>query len=149
MEEMQYVFSFTFFHCRSLTPCIGGRQVFLILSPPLQNFHVVLATKRCLLCFLSLALDLCHPFSVEFRCLATFSLFLCLSHAIYPKFVDMTINLSFILWKTRIQKQFPLSGFVFIDLLTLQLPLFYTTLVAMRFPAKITSSCIWVAIPVD
>ena len=93
--------------------------VFLILSPPLQNFHVVLPTKRCLLCFLSLALDLCHPFSVEFRCPATFSLFLCLSHAIYPKFVDMTINLSFILWKTRIQKQFPLSGIVFIDLLTL------------------------------
>ena len=36
---------------------------FLILSPPLQNFHVVLPTKKCLLCFLSLALDLCRPFS--------------------------------------------------------------------------------------
>ena len=36
---------------------------FLILSPPLQNFHVVLPTKKCLLCFLSLALDLCCPFS--------------------------------------------------------------------------------------
>ena len=29
--------------------------------------------------------------------------------------LDMTINLSLILKKTRIQKQFPLSGFVFID----------------------------------
>ena len=36
---------------------------FLILLPPLQNFHVVLSTKKCLLCFLSLALDLCRPFS--------------------------------------------------------------------------------------
>ena len=44
-----------------------------------------------------------------------FSLFLCLSLALYSKFVDMTINLSLILWKTRIQKQFSLSGFVFID----------------------------------
>ena len=35
---------------------------FLILSPPLQNFHVVLPTKKNLL-FLSLALDLCRPLS--------------------------------------------------------------------------------------
>ena len=36
----------------------------LILSPLLQNFHVVLpTTKKCLLCFLSLPLDLCRPFS--------------------------------------------------------------------------------------
>ena len=40
---------------------------------------------------------------------------LCLSLALYSKFVDMTINLSLILKKTRIQKQFPLSGLVFID----------------------------------
>jgi len=40
---------------------------------------------------------------------------LCLSLALYSKFVDMTINLSLILKKTRIQKHFPLSGFVFID----------------------------------
>ena len=25
MEEMSYVFSFIFFHCRSFSPCIGGR----------------------------------------------------------------------------------------------------------------------------
>ena len=24
MEEMSYAFSFTFFHCRSFCPCIGG-----------------------------------------------------------------------------------------------------------------------------
>ena len=29
MEEMSYVFSFTFFHCRSFSPCICGRLHFL------------------------------------------------------------------------------------------------------------------------
>ena len=68
---------------------------FLILSPPLQNFHVVLPTKKCLLCFLSLALDLCRPFSrwASLAC-RLLSLFLCLSPALYSKFVDMTINLN-------------------------------------------------------
>ena len=48
--------------------------------------------------------------------------------------VDMTINLSLILYTTQIQ-----------------LSLFYETRMAMCFPAKITLSCIWVAIhvPVD
>ena len=36
---------------------------FLILSPLLQNFHVVLPTTKCLQCFFSLSLDLCRPFS--------------------------------------------------------------------------------------
>ena len=78
---------------------------FLILLPPLQNFHVVLPTKKCLLCFLSLALDLCRPFSrwASLAC-RLLSLFLCLSLALYSKFVDMTINLI----------KFPLSVFVFI-----------------------------------
>ena len=72
---------------------------FLILSPPLQNFHVVLPTKKCLLCFLSLALNpACRPFP-RWALLACrpLSLFLCLSLALYSKFVDMTIYLSFIL----------------------------------------------------
>ena len=57
---------------------------FLILSPPLQSFHVVLPTKKCVLCFSS------HWASLTCRLL---SLFLCLSLALYSKFVDMTINL--------------------------------------------------------
>ena len=81
-----------------------------------------------------------------FQFTASFSLFLCLSLALYSKFVDMTINLSLILQKTRIQKQFLLFGFVFIDSLVVSA---LQTRVAMRFPAKITSSCIWVTIPVD
>ena len=49
-------------------------------------------------CFLSLALDLCRPFSgwVSLAC-RLLSLFLCFSPALYSKFVDMKINLSLIL----------------------------------------------------
>ena len=72
--------------------------------------------KKCLLCCLSLNLDLCRPFSrlASLAC-RLFSLFKCLFLALFSKFVDMTINLSLILQTTRIQKQFPLSVFVFID----------------------------------
>ena len=57
-----------------------------------------------------LALALCRSFSgwASLAC-RLLSLFL------YSKFVDMTINLSLILKATRIQEQFPLSVFVFID----------------------------------
>ena len=48
---------------------------FLILPPLLQSFHVVLPTKKCLLCFFS----------------RWASLACCLSLALYSKFVDMTI----------------------------------------------------------
>ena len=89
------------------------------------------SNKKCLLCFLSLALNPCRPFS-RWAC-RPLSLFLCLSLALYSKFVDMTIYLSLILW----------------SLLTLLLSLLYKMPVAMWFPAKITSSCIWVTIPVD
>ena len=66
--------------------------------------------------FLSLALNPCRPFSrwASLAC-RPLSLFLCLSLALYSEFVDITINLSLILYTTRIQKQFPLSVFVFID----------------------------------
>ena len=94
---MLYVFSFTFF---SLP------LIFTLHWWPLA-FHI---------CFFSLALDLCRPFSrwASLAC-RLLSLFLCLSLALYSKFVDMTINLSLLLWTTRIQKQFPLSFFIFID----------------------------------
>ena len=64
----------------------------------------------------SLALDLCRPFS-RWASLAChpLSLFLCFSLALYSKFLDMTINLSLILYKTQIQKKIPLSVFVLID----------------------------------
>ena len=39
MEEMSYVFLFTFFQCRSFSP--WWPLAFLFFSPPLQHFHVV------------------------------------------------------------------------------------------------------------
>ena len=55
------------------------------------------------------------PFFVELRWPAAHFLFFCLSLALYSKFADMTIYLSLIRQTTRIQKQFPLSVFFFID----------------------------------
>ena len=89
MEEMSNVFSFNFFfHCPLIFTLHLWPLAFPILSPPLQNFRVVLPTKKCLLCFLSLALDLCRPFSrwASLAC-RLLSLFLCLSPALYSKFV--------------------------------------------------------------
>ena len=75
VEEMSYVSLFIFFlHCRSFSPWW-----------PLQNFHVVLPTKKCCLSLF---------FSLSFAGLSpTFSFSLSLSFS-YFKFVDMTINLS-------------------------------------------------------
>ena len=134
-QSTSYVCSFTyFFHCLSFLPCIGG---------PYKIFMFVFQQKKVsLVFFISRSRSLAPFFWLSFAGLPP--LFLCLSLALYSKSVDMTIYLSLILQTTRMQKQFPLSS-----LLTLLLSLLYKTLVAMRFPAKITSSCIWVAIPVD
>ena len=85
-------FVFFFFHCRSFSP--WWLLSFLIFSPPLQNFHVVLPTKNG---SLSLVLALCRSFS-RWAALACrlLSLFLCLPLPLYSKFLDMTINLSLI-----------------------------------------------------
>ena len=111
MEEISYMLLFTFFfHCRSFSS--WWSLAFLIFSPPLQ-ISCCSSNKKCLLCFFSLALAL---FVVELRWpVALLSVFSCLSLSLNSKFVDMTINLSLILYKTRIQKHFPLSIFVFID----------------------------------
>ena len=81
---------------------------------PATKFSYWLPTKNVSF-FLSLALDLCRPFSrwVLLAC-RLLSLFFCLSLALCSKFVDRTINLSTALKTTRRQKQFPLSVFVFI-----------------------------------
>ena len=91
-------FTLTFFSLPLLFTLHWWPLAFLTLSPPLQNFHVVLPTRKGLLCFLSLALNLCRPFSrwASLAC-RLLSLFRCVSLALYSKFVDMTINLSLIL----------------------------------------------------
>ena len=90
------------------------------------------SNKKRLHSFLSLAVAVCRSLS-RWASLACY-LF---SLSLYSKFVDMKINLRLILYTTRIQRQFPLFVFVFIDSLVVK------TRVAMRFPAKITSSCIY------
>ena len=72
---------------------------FLILSPPLHEiFMLFFKQKNVSFGFSSLALNPCRPFSrwASLAC-RPLSLFLCLSLALYSKFVDMTINLSLIL----------------------------------------------------
>ena len=141
-----FLVHYFFFLCRSYSP--WWPLAFLSFSPPLQNFYVVLPTKNVSF-VLSLALALCRSFS-RWASLAChlYSLFLCifLSPAIFQICGHEAINLSLILNTTRIQKQCPLSVFVFIDSLVVFAS---QDRVAMRFPAKITSSCIWVAMPVD
>ena len=84
---------------------------FRILSPPLQNFHVIFPTKNV---SFVLALDLCRPFSRWASLAAAYFLFFSVFLLLYILNL-WAINLSLILWKTRIQKQFPLSVFEIID----------------------------------
>ena len=85
---------------------------FLILSPLPQNFDIVPPTKKSLLCFFSLALDLCRPFSrwASLAC-RLLSLFLCLYPALYSKFVDFAINLSWILLSKSLPGVYSFSWF--------------------------------------
>ena len=102
MEEMSCVFLFT---------CFSLSLIFTLVAASISHFltaarevHVVLPTKNVSFVFLEL-----H------RPVALLSLFFCLFLSLYSKFVDMTINLSLIIYTTRIQKHFPFSIFVFID----------------------------------
>ena len=98
-------------------PLISPRWplAFPIFSPHATKFSRSFS-KKCLPCFFSLLLALHRCFfSLIFAgLLPTFSFSLPFPFSI-SKFVDITINISLILETTRIQKQFPLSVFVFID----------------------------------
>ena len=68
MEEMSYVFSFTFFHCRSFSPCICGRLHFLFCHRCYKIFLLFFQQKNASFVFFFSALDLCRPFFlVELR----------------------------------------------------------------------------------
>ena len=69
LEEMSYLFSFTCVSLRFIFTLHWGPLAFLILSPPLQNFHVVLPTKKYLLCFFSRSKSLSPFFSLSFAAL--------------------------------------------------------------------------------
>ena len=64
LEEMSYVFSITYFSLPLIFTMHWWPLAFFMLSLPLQNFHVVLPTKKASVSFvfLSLALGLCHLF---------------------------------------------------------------------------------------
>ena len=83
LEEMSYVFSFTFFHCP---------HFHLALAASISHF-VTAATKFS--CFSSNKRNASFVFCF-FAC-RLLSLFLCLSLALYSKFLDVTINLNLIL----------------------------------------------------
>ena len=87
MEEMSYVFSFTFFSLHFFSLALVTASISHFVTSP-TNFIIVLPTKKCVLCFFISR----SRFIVEFGWPAAFSLFLCPSPALYYKFVDMRIN---------------------------------------------------------
>ena len=100
MEEMSYVFSLTFFLLPLIIILHWWPLPFLILSPQLQNFHVVLPTKKRLLrFFLSRSRSLSPFLSLSFAGLQPdfhfFSVFLLLY--IPNSWTCWTMNLSWIL----------------------------------------------------
>ena len=109
---MSYVFLFTFFFSLSLIFTLVASSISHFLTAT-TKFYVVPPTKNFSFVFFCLPLAL---FLVELHWpVALLSLFFCLFLSINSKFVDMTINLSSILYTTRIQKQFPHSVFAFMD----------------------------------
>ena len=111
--------SFTFFPLPLIFTSHWWPLAFLTLSPRPQNFHVTLSPF----------------FSLSFPGRPLLSLFLCPSLALYSKFVDNESKVN-TLDNTDTET---ISAFRF------RLYLLFSK----RFPAKITASCIWVAIPVD
>ena len=65
MGEMSYELSFTFFHCRSFSPYIGGRQHFSFCRPCCKIF-ILASNKKCLLFFISRSRSLSPFFSLSF-----------------------------------------------------------------------------------
>ena len=135
---MPYVFLFIFCHWRSFSP--WWPLAFPNFPPPLQNFYVVLPTKKCLVWpFIARSSCLSLFFSLSFSGLLpslsfslSFSVFQICRHDNWPKLI---------LWQHLNRNNF---RFPFSFLLTLSLVVsafIHKTPVAMRFPAKITSCC--------
>ena len=148
MEEILYVFSFIFFFFAAV-------YFHLALVACSISYFLTAATK--LSCCssnkkMSPFLFISHSkslsplaFLVGLRWPAAFFLFfLYLSLALFSKFVDMTIKLSLKLQTTRIQKQIPLSVFVFIESLVVSALQDSGGYAISRL--RKTSSCIWVVI---
>ena len=75
MEEMSYVFPFTFFHYRSFSPCIGGRQHFSFCHRRYKIFMLFFQQKNISFVFyLSLQISVAF-FLVKLRWSAAYFLF--------------------------------------------------------------------------
>ena len=59
---MSYVFSFTFFHCRSFSPCIGAASISHFVTAATKFSCCSSNKKLSPLFFSSLTLDLCRRF---------------------------------------------------------------------------------------
>ena len=128
MEEMSYMFLFTFFSLSLIFTQVAASISYFLTAA--TKFHVVPPTKNVSFVF-SISLQLF--FSLSFAGLSfCFLFFLCLSLSLFSKFGDMTINLHLTLQTTGYKNIF---RFPF---LTLQLSLLRKTWVAIRFPTKIT-----------
>ena len=113
------MFLFTFFFSLPLSSVLMAASISHFLTAT-SKFSCFSSNKKCLLCFLSLSSSLSLFSLLSFAGLSpTFSFSLSFSFSIV-KFVDMAIILNLILWTTWIQKQSPLSIFVFIDSLVLR-----------------------------
>ena len=152
MEELLYVFAFTIFTVAHFhLALVVASIIFSFCHCHYQIFMLFFQQRKASSVFyLSLQISVAL-FLIELCWPAAYFLFLSVflwlyNNIYYSKFVDMTVDLSLMLQTRRIQKQFLLSIFVFIDS---QLSLLYKMLVAMGFPSKITLICIWVAIPAD
>ena len=66
LKERSYVFLFSFFSLPLTFTLHWWLLAFLLSLPPLQNFHVVIPTKKCLLFFISRSRSLLLFFSLSF-----------------------------------------------------------------------------------
>ena len=84
LQEMSYVFLFTFFSLPLIFIFLLWPLTFLIFPQPLQNFHVVFATKFDSFVFISCSGSLSLVFSLSFPDLQpTFSFSLSVSFSIF------------------------------------------------------------------
>ena len=110
MEKRSQMFLFTVSTAAHFF--LGGRQHFSFSH---RRYKFMLFFQQKMAPYISLFIYVAI-FPVELRWPVEYFLFFrCLSLSLYSKFMDMTINLSLTLQTTPIQKQFPLSVFVFID----------------------------------
>ena len=66
LKERLYVFLFSFLSLPLIFTLHWWLLAFLLSLPPLQNFHVVIPTKKCLLFFISRSRSLLLFFSLSF-----------------------------------------------------------------------------------